>query len=318
MSVIGVPLAFLSILGRGYDAAMPARPRCRICRGPVAFRFQAEVLGGRYTARYHECEQCRALQVLDPTWLEEAYAAESGPPSAENYDSGRFRRTFSGFLYLVALSMAGALGEVSRVVDFGGGYGLLTQMLRDGAVDAWTSDPYVPRPFFSPDRSLPDLDSVDAGSVDVIVALEVFEHLTDPMAVGGTLRRALAPTGSLVISSERYRPERHGPDWPYLALATGQHVTFWSIEAREYFAAAHGFRSVASFPGDEGFLTVMSPFEAAELEEALTRAHALLNHTDFLNVVVGRWDFRSDGIVTEVPQPVVRGAALAGTDDRRA
>jgi hypothetical protein len=44
---------------------------------------------------------------------------------------------------------------------------------------------------------------VEAGSVDVVIALEVFEHLTDPMAVGA-----------------------HGPDWPYLSLAGGQHVTF--------------------------------------------------------------------------------------------
>lgn len=287
-------------------------PICRICQGSLEFRFEAMVLGGRHVARYYECEWCHALQVPEPSWLEEAYGQESGPPSAENYDSGRFRRTFSGFLYLVALSMAGALGDVSRVVDFGGGYGLLTQMLRDGGVDAWTSDPYVPSPFFSPDRSLPDLASVEEGSVDVIVALEVFEHLTDPIAVGATLRQALAPSGSIVISSERYHPDRHGPDWPYLALATGQHVTFWSVEARAHFAAAHGLRSVASFPGDEGFLTLMSPLDPAELEPALSRAHALLNHTDFLNAVVGRWDFRADGIVAEAPQPVVRSAALVG------
>jgi SAM-dependent methyltransferase len=288
--------------------------RCRICRGPVAFRFEAMVLDGRYAAQYHECEHCHALQVLAPTWLEEAYAQESGPPSAENFDSGRFRRTFSGFLYLVALSMAGALGEVSRVVDFGGGYGLLTQMLRDGGVDAWTSDPYVTRPFFSPDRSLPDLADVSEGSIDVIVALEVFEHLTDPMSVGALLRRVLSPRGSIVISSERYRPERHGADWPYLALAAGQHVTFWSTEARAHFAAALGLRSVASFPGDDGFLTVMSPLDSSELGAALTRAQTLLSHTDFLNAVVGRWDFRADGIVAEVPQPVVRSAALVSSD----
>ncbi len=293
---------------------MPDRLRCRICQGSVVFRFEAMVLDGRYVARYHECERCHALQVLEPIWLEEAYAEESGPPSVENFDSGRFRRTFSGFLYLVALSMAGALGNVSRVVDFGGGYGLLTQMLRDGGVDAWTSDPYVPRPFFSPDRSLPELADVSEGSVDVLVALEVFEHLTDPMSVGAMLRRVLAPRGSIVISSERYRPESHGADWPYLALSAGQHVTFWSREARSHFAAAHGLRSIASFPGDDGFLTVMSPLEPGELEPALARAQTLLNHTDFLNAVVGRWDFRADGIVAEVPQPLVQSAALAHAD----
>ena len=288
---------------------MSAAATCRICRGPLSFRFEARVLDGRHLARYEECGRCRALQVVDPTWLDEAYALEAAPPGAENLDSGRFRRTFSGFLYLMALNVSGALGAVSRVVDFGGGYGLLTQMLRDVGVDAWTSVPDVPHPFFSPDRSLPDLGDVDAGSVDVIVALEVFEHLTDPMDVGAALRRVLSPGGSLVISTGVYDPEAHGPEWPYLSLAGGQHVTFWSIEARAHFAATYGFRSVVSFPGDDGFMTVMSPFEAAQLEPVLRRAQALLGDPGFLAAAVERWDFRSDGVVVE--SPVVRPAGLA-------
>jgi SAM-dependent methyltransferase len=248
---------------------------------------------------------------VEPTWLDEAYAEESAPPSAENLDSGRFRRTYSAFLYLLALGHAGALGDASRIVDFGGGYGLLAQMLRDVGLDAWTSDPYIPRPFFSPDRSIPDLDVLEEGSVDVIVALEVFEHLTDPMAVGATLRRVLAPGGSILLSSDRYHPDRHGPDWPYLALEGGQHVTFWSAEARAHFAAAHGLRSVASFPGDEGFLTLLSPLEPGDLAPPLALAQALLQDPGFLHEAVGRWDFRSDGIVTATPEPVVRPAAIA-------
>jgi SAM-dependent methyltransferase len=269
------------------------------------------VLAGRHRALYYECLQCRALQVVDPTWLDEAYALEAEPPGAENLDSGRFRRTYSGFLYLVALDVAGALGSVSRIVDFGGGYGLLAQMLRDVGMDAWTSDPYVPRPFFSPDRSLPDLAAVDAGSVDVVVALEVFEHLTDPMAVGSDLRRVLAPGGSIVLSTGHYRPDEHGLDWPYLSLQGGQHVTFWSTEARAHFAATHGLRSVASFPGDDGFLTVMSPLAPAQLEPALARAHALLRDPTFPSAVVGHWDFRTDGVVVESPEPIVRTSAVA-------
>jgi SAM-dependent methyltransferase len=269
------------------------------------------VLYERHLARYYECEQCRALQVPDPTWLDEAYADEDKPPGAENADSGRFRRTYSGFLYLVALATAGALGNVSRIVDFGGGYGLLAQMLRDVGLDSWTADPYVPRPFFSPDRSMPDLTQVSESSVDVIVALEVFEHLTDPMEVGAMFRRVLAPGGSIVISSERYRPDMHGADWTYLSRAGGQHVTFWSQEAREHFAAAHGLASVASFPGDEGFLTLMSPLDVTQLTPALNQARALINDPNFVSQVVARWDFRSDGIVPEQPEAVVRPAGLA-------
>jgi SAM-dependent methyltransferase len=288
-----------------------ADARCRICQGPLAFRFEARVLYERHLAHYYECQQCRALQVPNPTWLDEAYADEDKPPGAENLDSGRFRRTYSGFLYLVALTAAGALGSVSRIVDFGGGYGLLAQMLRDVGLDAWTADPYVPRPFFSPDRSIPDLSQVSESSVDVIVALEVFEHLTDPMEVGAMFRRALAPGGSIVISSERYHPDRHGPDWTYLSRTGGQHVTFWSQEAGQHFAAAHDLRSVASFPGDEGFLTVMSPLEPGQLEPALQQAGALLHDPNFVSQVVARWDFRSDGVVTELADPVVRTAMRA-------
>ena len=104
------------------------------------------MLGGRHLAQYHECRACLSLQVVNPTWLDLAYAGES-QPLANNPDQGRFARNFSAYSTFVALHEAGVTSERPVVLDFGGGYGLLAQMLKSGGYEAWQVDPYVPVPF---------------------------------------------------------------------------------------------------------------------------------------------------------------------------
>ena len=141
-----------------------------------------------------------------------------------------------------------------------------------------------------------------------LAQLGVFEHLSYAMEVGAMFRRALAPDGSIVTSTEPTAPAVTGRTGP-TSRADGQHGTFWSQEARAHFAAELGLSAVASFPGDEGFLTLTSPFQPAELGPALKQAQALLHDPNFVSQVAQRWDSRSDGVVAEVSEPIVRPAA---------
>jgi hypothetical protein len=276
--------------------ANAAPPRCRVCDGPLSPRWTRRVLHGRYDADYCECADCQALQVPDPHWLDEAYRDEAAP-QAWNPDVGRFMRNFSAFCYLAALRESGALPPAPRLLDYGGGYGLLTRMLRDAGFDAWLADPYVPRPYFAPEHSLPDLALVPDASFDAATAFEVFEHLTDPRAVGATLRRLLRPEGILALSTEVYEPDRHGPDWNYLSCEAGQHVTFWSRDALRRLARGLGFRSVGYFPGDAGFLVLFSPESAEALRRRLAAALNRLNGAGFFDRVTRGWDFHRNGVV---------------------
>ena len=273
---------------------------CRICQAPTTHRFSLDLLGGRHRADYVECQSCGALQVPNPTWLPEAYA---DPSAAVQADGGRFRRTFSVFLYLTALMDAGVLPGKPGLLDFGGGYGLLAKMLADAGHNAWTHDAYERNRLFAVDRSIEHLEPTR--KFDVVTALEVFEHLTDPLDVARQLRSVLTESGTLVLSTGIYDRDKHGSDWPYLAPETGQHVTFCSRRALEHLARALGFRTVAHFPGDEGLLILFSMLTPGKMHQGLVDALAILNDPHHLHRVTRGWDLRTGGWVKPVAPPRV-------------
>jgi SAM-dependent methyltransferase len=258
-------------------------------------------------AHYVECTVCRALQVRDPDWLAEVYRDEALPPSS-NADSGRFRRNFSAYLYLSALCDGGLFPRSAKLLDFGGGYGLLTQMLLDGGYDAWTADEYVSRPFLATHRQL-DFGAIAPGSFDVITAFEVFEHLLDPIVLGRRLASALTPAGTLILSTGLYDPRVHDEHWPYLAREGGQHITFWTTAALTTLARELDFASVGLFPGTDGFMIVLSRQSPAALRATVARAGARLRTTRRLPRALRPWDFRVDGVVSG-------GTAVFGAAER--
>ena len=243
--------------------------RCRVCGGELMFKWAGRVLHDRYEAEYHECRACQALQIPNPVWLPEAYRCEADP-LLWNPDTGRFRRNYTAYRLIRALAAGGLPAD--RVLDYGGGYGLLVQMLTDAGVDAWLHDPYVAQPYFAGTRSIPDLKDAPAGAFDLVTAFEVAEHLTDPVRVGADLRRVLRPGGAFVLSTGLYEPGLHGPDWPYLTPLTGQHILFWSRAAFRAFAARQGLRSVAFVTGEAIDLTVLADRPADDLDRAVRAA----------------------------------------------
>ncbi len=278
--------------------------RCRVCQGQLTYRFSRKVLNERYDAEYFECCDCQTLQVISPYWLEEAYRNEDSP-GLWNPDPGRFVRNFSACCWLEALRNSGAIPPTGRILDFGGGYGLLTQMLKDARYDAWSFDPYVHQPLFSPERTIHDSAALPEQGFDVVVAFEVFEHLTNPVEVGKLLRQSITPEGFFMISTGVYDPEVHGPDWEYLSCEAGQHVTFWSRKGLRQFANDLGFRSVGYFPGSSGFCVIMSEREPDDLRELLAHAAGILRDPTSFTVLTREWELTHRGEVKVVPKPIV-------------
>jgi SAM-dependent methyltransferase len=227
---------------------------CRICGGQVAFKFSAMVLGDTH-ADYHECERCRSLTVLRPTWMERAYALRLTPDP----DQGALLRTL--FIHRALRRLRSwptrLVRRHGRVLDFGCGYGLLLRLLADDRHQVWGVDEY-PRAIFCEDRVTRALP--EQGQFDLVIASEVVEHLLDPMATVAALKKKVDEAGLLIITTELYVSGKHGADWHYLVPAHGQHVTFYSGDGLRGLMRRNGLQFVGSHRlfGQE-FLFVFAP-----------------------------------------------------------
>jgi len=159
--------------------------------------------------------------------LGEAYAESNLSP----LDTGAAQRNLNNLGAVLAI--ARWLG-LRRVLDFGGGDGLLVRMLRDRELEARVMDrhaqPTYALGFGQPSPERPDL----------VTAFEVLEHFVNPREELGALFDPQPP--ALLISTDAWNGQ--GLDWPYLAPETGQHVFFYSKRALADLSAREGYRLI--------------------------------------------------------------------------
>lgn len=217
--------------------SFPISP-CRLCGGNAIRVFETMILG-RHRVGYWECTQCACLQTDPPHWLEEAGEADGMMP-----DVGAAQRsvtlslTISALLEQLGLEQLGlerpGVGTGTSCLDWGGGDGLFTRMMRDRGFafflqDDGTGNRYA-QGFARQDAA--------AAVFPVTTALEVLERLPDPAR---DLRGIFAADSDIVIVTARlYRGE--GPDWPQLSPDTGRSVFFYSLRGLDLVAQRYGMR----------------------------------------------------------------------------
>jgi len=220
----------------GSDLAASSEP-CRICGGTLRPTFTGTLLGD-VPVTYCLCEQCRSLILPQPHWLERAY----GPLAVTDPDCGLLKRTLFVYATLRRMRSVGLIPQRCRSLDYGSGKGILVRLLLDSNFDASGYEPLA-TPLFAEEKIARTLPT---GSFDVITCVEVAEHLLDPVETLSRLRALLAERGMLVLSTELFDEQRHRADWPYLAPAHGQHVTFYSREGLRRAAERAGLQWVES------------------------------------------------------------------------
>lgn len=166
------------------------------------------------------CTTCGFLAVVEPTWLEQSFLDE-----LNSLDIGSVDRcgVVVDFLEVIVRSER-LTGQT--VLDWGGGYGLLTRMARERGIKCVNFDPYV-KDLFSGPASVQS--PVASG---LAVASEVFLHLTDPLAA---LLELLDQADTVVITAV-VPPVELTADWWYLMPETGQHVSFFPVSSLEAMA----------------------------------------------------------------------------------
>lgn len=190
---------------------------------------EAKVLH-QYTVRYYKCNRCRFVFTEAPYWLAEAYRH----PISIHGDTGMLHRNE------VMREITRALLDVyfnrkDRCLDFGGGYGVFTRMMRNYGYAFDHYDPYCEN-LFAPQYSA----SLGAVRYRLITAFEVFEHFVDPAA---EVERLFTLSDHVLFTTSLLPPHSPKPgQWRYYAAEWGQHISLYAYESLEALARRLGLK----------------------------------------------------------------------------
>nr|WP_286178123.1 class I SAM-dependent methyltransferase [Rhodopirellula sp. JC639] len=130
-----------------------------------------------------------------------------------------------------------------RLLDYAGGYGVFTRLMRDRGFPFCHTDAYCECLFakgFEVDLANIDRQEIERQqSFDCVTAWEVFEHLEDPL---GTFDQLLGLGKSLLFSTVLVPdpPPKSADQWWYFLPETGQHISFYTQPALQYVADRFG------------------------------------------------------------------------------
>ncbi len=200
---------------------------CRGCGGATLVAFETLILGHHHV-KFLCCQDCESLQSEPPHWLGESYTSAIAAT-----DTGAMVRNL--VCHAAVYAVAAVWRIRGKLLDCGGGAGVLCRLLRDSGFDAYLSDRYAD-PVFARAFTV-SIDECPTGSFSLISAVEVLEHYEEPAREIGRLF-ALAPS-VVVATTLPYAGE--GAEWWYLAKQTGQHVFFYSRKCLRLLARRHRY-----------------------------------------------------------------------------
>lgn len=191
---------------------------CKICGLSTSLAFKEKVLN-KYDAAFLKCNNCGFLFAEDPFWLSESYE------SAITYsDTGIIQRNIQ-FSKICSVLIDFYFNRKAKFMDYAGGYGLFTRMMRDIGFDFYWTDKYCENLFA---KGFEHKNS-NVDKYELITAFEVFEHLVDPVQ---ELENILEYGRNIIFSTELLPEPIPDPEsWWYYNFVHGQHISFYSRES---------------------------------------------------------------------------------------
>lgn len=195
---------------------------CLICKSKTYFIYSKRILNDRYNVKYFRCINCGFIQTEKPYWLKEAYSS-----AIIDSDTGVISRNIA-LSRITSILLLLLSKKESKVLDYGGGYGILTRMLRDVGVDCYWIDKYAKNVFakgFGHKRGT---------KYDVVTAFELLEHLENPVKEVKDILEKYEP--KVFIFSTMLHSGNPPQNWWYFAPEGGQHISLYTKKSLELLA----------------------------------------------------------------------------------
>ncbi|PKN02641.1 hypothetical protein CVU76_01215 [Candidatus Dojkabacteria bacterium HGW-Dojkabacteria-1] len=195
--------------------------KCKICNSDTTPIFKAKIIN-KYDVQYYECPRCLFIQTEKEYWLKEAYQS-----SMNISDTGVLTRNILLGLK-TSLIIQFLFNRKGKFLDYAGGWGIFTRLMRDIGFDFYWFDPYTSNELargFEADLS---------ERYEALTIFEGFEHFQNPYE---DLEKMFKLSDTIIFSTTLVpKPTPQPKDWWYYGLEHGQHVALYSKESFEFIA----------------------------------------------------------------------------------
>jgi hypothetical protein len=194
---------------------------CKICGSITKNIFEAKILN-KYNINYYQCLNCDFVQTEKVYWLEEAYQSSMNfSDTGIMHRNEKFSKISTSLIFLF-------FNRNEKFLDYAGGYGVFTRIMRDIGFDYYWNDPYT-KNLLSRGFEQNSKDTYNA-----VTSFECFEHLENPVA---EIEKILALSKNVIFSTELIPiPLPNVQDWWYYGTEHGQHIALYSQKALELIA----------------------------------------------------------------------------------
>lgn len=200
---------------------------CKICNNDTKVIFNREVLH-KYKINYHQCTTCSFIQTDEPFWLDEAY---KDPINID--DTGLISRNLM-FAKRSSAVLFYLFNSKKKFLDFAGGYGLFTRLMRDYGFDFYWMDPFTQNLFAKGF----EFNHSSKQKIEAVTAFECFEHFVQPL---NEIENLIKLSDNILFSTKLFTVNTPKPDeWDYYAFSHGQHIAFYSRKTLKFIAKKYG------------------------------------------------------------------------------